>query len=226
MGFKRVAGKSASKVGNVHAVQATATNNTLPTREQLSKELSAKVTKQDVEISKLQATIVTKDALISKLQSDLKDAQAGARIVSAQLAESETQLERVKDTLKTCKSRVRALQTEASKDRAFHRCKPGTSEAKEARRKRFASLAESLEVLLHQEPMLLQSMLEDSGNTADDQLPVYIEALVAFLSRHRLAIRAAVTILDTQPVTKLTKYLEANDTLRELEHFYMSTTRV
>eukprot|EP00854_Cymbomonas_tetramitiformis_P023653 gene23653-28659_t len=33
-------------------------------------------------------------------------------------------------------------------------------------------------------------------------------------------MHVAVTILDTQPVTKLTKYLEANDTLRELENFY------
>eukprot|EP00854_Cymbomonas_tetramitiformis_P025764 gene25764-31520_t len=216
MGFKR--GKSIAKVGNSHALQADATSNTPPTREQLSKELSAKVTKQDLEISKLEATIVKKDAQISKLLSDLKVSEASARTAWARLAEVETQLERAKDSLKTFKYEAKAVRAEASKDRAFQRRhKPAASEATDAVRKRYGRLAESVEKLLQQEPMLLQSMLED---TAVDGLPVYIEVLVAYLSRHRLAIPAALKILNMQPVTKLTTYLDTTDILRELEHYY------
>ncbi|KAK3249233.1 hypothetical protein CYMTET_41329 [Cymbomonas tetramitiformis] len=67
-------------------------------------------------------------------------------------------------------------------------------------------------------------MLEDTdgeGSSAED-LPVYVDVLVAFLSRHRLALRAAMAILGSQPVKMLTNYLENNttDLQRELEHFF------
>ncbi|KAK3285892.1 hypothetical protein CYMTET_6517 [Cymbomonas tetramitiformis] len=67
-------------------------------------------------------------------------------------------------------------------------------------------------------------MLEDTdgeGSSAED-LPVYVDVLVAFLSRHRLALRAAMAILGSQPVKMLTNYLENNttDLQRELKHFF------
>ncbi|KAK3247498.1 hypothetical protein CYMTET_43003 [Cymbomonas tetramitiformis] len=225
MGFKKK--KKVANEGNTHAQKEppSGTAESGKPRQNIQRLLK-QLEDLTNENTKLRSEIAAKESSITALKKSLKDAKADAREAWNNLSECETKLERKADSYRHMKSRLHARAQVEEPDRVFSRAPAtSTSEKAEATRKRNARMAEQVEALLQAEPVLLQSMLEDSPSSEHStQLPVYIEILVAFLSRHRLAIPAALGILSNQKNTKLLLYLDKhannNDVLCEIEHYF------
>ncbi|KAK3248718.1 hypothetical protein CYMTET_41825 [Cymbomonas tetramitiformis] len=225
MGFKKK--KKVAKEGNTHAQKepSSGTAESGKPRQNIQRLLK-QLEDLTNENTKLRSEIAAKESSITALKKSLKDAKADAREAWNNLSECETKLERKADNCRHMKSRLHARAQVEEPDRVFSSAPAtSTSEKAEATRKRNARMAEQVEALLQAEPVLLQSMLEDSPSSEHStQLPVYIEILVAFLSRHRLAIPAALGILSNQKNTKLLLYLDKhannNDVLCEIEHYF------